>query len=395
MTALRLRLGAGASSASPSLAFVVTLLQRGRLLPDRRAHPGRARRLRAVDAAARGAVHGAAAAARCGPDTVGGYVQCRAYGALAILFAIWALPSASGAARGDEERGLVEAVLATGVSRGDAGRGAVPGLRGRGFVVAASAAALGLHRRASTGAQDVDRPGPVARRDASCSAALALSCYCADAAGRASSSPARFATAASGIVLLALFLLNSLSRTIDALRPWRWLSPFHYYDLSQPLPPGGSVRRARHRGALRHRRGDGGGRGPGLRVPRPRARRCSAGTGSSAAADHVTSAGIAPAGACRSCAALYDRRVGLLVWTLGCRGARASCSWSSPRRSSSRCSALAALHAVLQRRSSTAASIRRFSASSGSASRQLLFAGYRHHAGGALVGRGRATAGSS
>src|SRR5260370_8638889 len=48
------------------------------------------------------------------PDTVGGYVQWRAFGFLAILFAIWGLASASGAARGDEERGLVPAVLAAG-----------------------------------------------------------------------------------------------------------------------------------------------------------------------------------------------------------------------------------------------------------------------------------------
>src|SRR6267143_1050203 len=50
-------------------------------------------------------------------DTVGGYVQYRAYGSLAVVFVIWALASASGAARGDEERGLVEVILATGLSR--------------------------------------------------------------------------------------------------------------------------------------------------------------------------------------------------------------------------------------------------------------------------------------
>src|SRR4029077_14373381 len=51
------------------------------------------------------------------PDTVGGYVQWRAFGFLAILFAIWALASAGGAARGDEERGIVQVLLATGLSR--------------------------------------------------------------------------------------------------------------------------------------------------------------------------------------------------------------------------------------------------------------------------------------
>ena len=53
------------------------------------------------------------------PDTAGGYVQWRAYGLLAIVFGIWALVSAYGAARGDEEHGLVEQVLATSTSRAD------------------------------------------------------------------------------------------------------------------------------------------------------------------------------------------------------------------------------------------------------------------------------------
>src|SRR5919109_181378 len=50
------------------------------------------------------------------PDTVGGYVQWRAYGFAALVFGIWALASAVGASRGDEERGLVETVFAAGVS---------------------------------------------------------------------------------------------------------------------------------------------------------------------------------------------------------------------------------------------------------------------------------------
>src|SRR5207247_6381706 len=51
------------------------------------------------------------------PDTVGGYVEFRGFHPLAILFAVWALASATGAARGDEERGIVEAALGAGISR--------------------------------------------------------------------------------------------------------------------------------------------------------------------------------------------------------------------------------------------------------------------------------------
>jgi ABC-2 type transport system permease protein len=50
----------------------------------------------------------------------------------------------------------------------------------------------------------------------------------------------RSATAAAGILLLALFLINSLSRTYSSLSTWRWLSPFRYLDISRPLPPGGT-----------------------------------------------------------------------------------------------------------------------------------------------------------
>ncbi len=77
------------------------------------------------------------------PDTVGGYVQWRAYSFFAIVFAIWALVSAYGAARGDEERGLVEQVLATGTARTDALVVRILGFAA-GCIVAGMAAALGV-----------------------------------------------------------------------------------------------------------------------------------------------------------------------------------------------------------------------------------------------------------
>src|SRR4029077_18990771 len=52
---------------------------------------------------------------------------------------------------------------------------------------------------------------------------------------------ARNATAVAGVILLALFLVNSLSRTFDFLVRWRPLSPFHYYELSAPLTPYGTL----------------------------------------------------------------------------------------------------------------------------------------------------------
>ena len=169
------------------------------------------------------------------PDTAGGYVQWRAYSFFAIVFGIWAMVSAYGAARGDEERGLVEAVLATGTSRSDTLITRFLGFA-MGCVVAAVFAALGVLAAAATAHETIGIDGLAgAGVDL---VGLALACYALTLL-LCQLAPSRFALAASGAVLLALFVLNSLSRQLHGLAGWRWLSPFRYYDLSQPLAPGG------------------------------------------------------------------------------------------------------------------------------------------------------------
>jgi len=171
-----------------------------------------------------------------GLDTVGGYVEWRSFGGLAILFAVWGLVSGSGAARGDEERGLVEAVLATGLTRSRwlASRVIAYALA---VFVGALAGGLGLIAGVAGGHGSIN-PVPVVEICVAL-AALGLSCYSltvliAQVVG------ARVATAAAGVVLLALFLVNRLSQTFTWLAAWRWISPFHYYELNQPLAPGGA-----------------------------------------------------------------------------------------------------------------------------------------------------------
>jgi ABC-2 type transport system permease protein len=169
------------------------------------------------------------------PDTVGGYVEYRSYGGLALLFAVWALASASGAARGDEERGLVEAALATGLTRLSLTASRVLAFAA-GSLVAALAAGLGLILGATNGGESISVGSAV--EAGFVLAALALSCYSLTLVISQLTS-ARIATAAAGVVLLSLFLVNTLSRTFTSLISVRWLSPFRYYELSQPLPPGG------------------------------------------------------------------------------------------------------------------------------------------------------------
>jgi ABC-2 type transport system permease protein len=170
-------------------------------------------------------------------DTVGGYVQWRSFGGLAILFAVWALVSGSGAARGDEERGLVESVLATGIRRSAWLGSRVIGFAAASFV-AALAGGLGLVAGATGGGESVALR-PVLEISVAL-AALGLSCYALTVL-TAQLLSARVATAVAGIVLVTLFLANTLSRTFTWLISWRSLSPFHYYELNQPLVPGGAL----------------------------------------------------------------------------------------------------------------------------------------------------------
>ena len=90
---------------------------------------------------------------------------------------------------------------------------------------------------AATGGESV--PISAALEAAVVLAALALCCYGLTLLVSQFTS-ARNAIAVAGSLLLALFLVNSLSRTFDSLLMWRWLSPFHYYELSRPLSPDGN-----------------------------------------------------------------------------------------------------------------------------------------------------------
>lgn len=169
------------------------------------------------------------------PETVAGYVWFRGYNPLSILFAVWALASATGFSRGDEERGVVDASLAAGTPR--------LWLIGSrtiafaiGVAVAALAAAAGFWLGVSSGSESIE-VGGVAEATALL-AALTLACYALSLLV-AQLVSARAAVASAGAVLLALFLLNSFSRVFSELSTLRWLSPFRYWDLSQPLPRGG------------------------------------------------------------------------------------------------------------------------------------------------------------
>jgi beta-exotoxin I transport system permease protein len=148
------------------------------------------------------------------PETVGGYLELRALEPLAILFAAWAMV----AAIASNPRQTVSRAAAFAIS----------------VSIAAAAACVGVAVGVASGGESIGWLGVV--EAGALLVALAIACY-AICLIVARITPAPMVVA-SGL-LLALFFLNGLSRVFTQLAAVRWLSPFRYYDLSTPLPPGG------------------------------------------------------------------------------------------------------------------------------------------------------------
>jgi len=169
-------------------------------------------------------------------DTMGGYLTWRQFGSIAILYAVWAVLAATGAARGDEERGLTELWLTSGVSRA---RWLVG--RAGGFAVAAAASiAFGMLITA-VGAAIAGDPLPADGVVAESIVFLAITIW---AFGLGLLFAQVFLTRRSAALagcglLILLFLLNSAIRSGIDVGAVRWLSPFFYFDRSRPLLDGG------------------------------------------------------------------------------------------------------------------------------------------------------------
>jgi ABC-2 type transport system permease protein len=172
------------------------------------------------------------------PETLAGYVQWRVFGGIVIVMLIWAVFSASGAGRGDEERGLVGSWLAAGVPR--------PRLllwRVGIFVLGALVLSLLTGSAADAGAIAVGSSLPIGGLlgQALALAALGACCYSIVLVVAQLVDSRRLAAGIGGALLAGLFFLNGIARTVDYHGPAVWLSPIHYYDRSDAIAPGGSV----------------------------------------------------------------------------------------------------------------------------------------------------------
>ncbi|HLJ67092.1 MAG TPA: ABC transporter permease subunit [Chloroflexota bacterium] len=171
-------------------------------------------------------------------DTVSGYVQWRIYGALPFLFAIWALIAATGATRGDEDHGLVEVWLSSPV-----GPGRYIATRFQAFALAALIAVVATSAtiRLTIAGLGYSLDLPAVAGDSVALLALTLVCYGLCMALAQFASRRASAVGLSGIVLAVLFFVNSLGRTDAGLRAVAAvISPFYHLDRSTPLTPGGA-----------------------------------------------------------------------------------------------------------------------------------------------------------
>src|SRR6266508_482068 len=170
-------------------------------------------------------------------ETLAGYLQWRAFGALVLIFGVWAVISATGSGRGDEERGLVEQWLAAGAAR--ARYIATRVLVFAAVAVFAIAATMLFTYAAGTSAGE---PLPLAGM---ASAGLnllvtTLVCFGIGLVIAQLVTTRRAAGFSAAGLVIALFLINGASRTSD-VGPIRWISPFYLYERSRPLTNEGAL----------------------------------------------------------------------------------------------------------------------------------------------------------
>jgi ABC-2 type transport system permease protein len=171
-------------------------------------------------------------------DTMGGYLTWRAFGSVAMLFAIWGVLAGTGAARGDEERGLTESWLAAGVSR-------LRWLltRSAGFLVAAALSTAAACVATQLGTIIAGDPTPLGAMAIEWLLVLGATLvgFGVGVVVAQFVVTRRVAGTVGTAVLLALYVLNSSSRAGGDVGALKWLSPFYLFDRSAPLLEGGTV----------------------------------------------------------------------------------------------------------------------------------------------------------
>ena len=170
-------------------------------------------------------------------ETLAGYLQWRALGFIVLIFGIWAVISATGSGRGDEERGLVEQWLAAGASRAR-----YIGARVLVFTLVATFAIAAMLLLTYVAGASSGEPLPVAGMAAAGVNLLVttLACFGIGLVIAQLVTTRRAAGFSAAGLVLVLFLITGASRTSD-IGPIRWISPFYLYERSKPLTTNGAL----------------------------------------------------------------------------------------------------------------------------------------------------------
>jgi ABC-2 type transport system permease protein len=169
--------------------------------------------------------------------TMAGWIEWRAIGTVEIVVAVWALLAATGAGRGDEERGLVEHWLAQGVSRG---RYILSRILAFALLAAAvSVVTVGAAGLGSLAASDPVPPVPLILQGVAI-LGIVLCCYAIALLAAQLVITRRGGAMLGGTILLGLYLIDVVARTGGA-EAVRLVSPFWLYDEQHPLTNGGTL----------------------------------------------------------------------------------------------------------------------------------------------------------
>jgi putative exporter of polyketide antibiotics len=170
-------------------------------------------------------------------DTAAGYLQWRGYGFLAIVFAAWGLISACGAVRRDEDRGLVESLLATGISRLRllVSRSVFFAILSAEIVFLAGAAGWVGCVIAGTPAEVSGLVGESAALWGLTLASFGIGLLVAQLAA-----DFRSAVAAASLLAVLMFLLDSIGRSSIQRAPVTDISVFHLFNQSNAIAPRGT-----------------------------------------------------------------------------------------------------------------------------------------------------------
>lgn len=170
-------------------------------------------------------------------DTLAGYVAWRAYGAMPLVFAVWAVAAATGAVRGDEEKQLVDTWLARGISRAR-----LVATRLGAFGAAALLATVVGGLFAMLGAASVEplNAGAVAAQTFALWL-FTITCFAICVLLAQLFATTRGAQMLCAAAMVVLYMLDVVGRTQPSLRWLAWLSPFTWYEATDVLVPGGHL----------------------------------------------------------------------------------------------------------------------------------------------------------